>query len=163
MCGSTCFGRLSAHHQERTTALGTSDFTVEAWRLERCWSWPCETVAFCWLICLNCTMMAGFANVKFINAKQAGDTYLYKNIKRKLDKTIAATWFNKTCKDTNFINIKINGNNRQSNNTMKTAVLFRLNQEIKYLYIKKADHDQQRSNRHSPTVKPEALSAVLCS
>jgi hypothetical protein len=30
MCGSTCFGRLSAHHQERTTALGASGFTVGA-------------------------------------------------------------------------------------------------------------------------------------
>jgi len=40
MCGSTCFGRLSAHHQERTTALGVSGFTFGAWRLERCWSWP---------------------------------------------------------------------------------------------------------------------------
>jgi CRISPR/Cas system type I-B associated protein Csh2 (Cas7 group RAMP superfamily) len=33
MCGSTCLGRLSAHHQERTTALGASGFTVGAWRL----------------------------------------------------------------------------------------------------------------------------------
>jgi hypothetical protein len=39
MCGSTCFGRLSAHHQERTTALGASGFFVGAWWLERCWSW----------------------------------------------------------------------------------------------------------------------------
>jgi len=39
MCGSTCFGRLSAHHQERTTALGASGFVVGAWRLECCWSW----------------------------------------------------------------------------------------------------------------------------
>ena len=39
MCGSTCFGRLSAHHQERTTALGASGFTVGEWRLERCLSW----------------------------------------------------------------------------------------------------------------------------
>ena len=30
MCGSTYFGRLSAHHQERTTALGASGFTVGA-------------------------------------------------------------------------------------------------------------------------------------
>jgi hypothetical protein len=29
MCGSTCFGRLFAHHQEHTTALGASGFTVE--------------------------------------------------------------------------------------------------------------------------------------
>jgi hypothetical protein len=39
ICGSTCFGLLSAHHQERKTALGASDFTVGAWCLERCWSW----------------------------------------------------------------------------------------------------------------------------
>ena len=40
MCGSTCFGRLNAHHQEHTTALGASGFTVGEWWLERCWSWP---------------------------------------------------------------------------------------------------------------------------
>jgi hypothetical protein len=28
MCGSTCFGRLSTHHLERTTALEASGFTV---------------------------------------------------------------------------------------------------------------------------------------
>jgi hypothetical protein len=31
MCGSTWFGRLHAHHQELTTALTASDFTVGAW------------------------------------------------------------------------------------------------------------------------------------
>jgi len=39
MCGSTCFGRLPAHHQEHTTALGASGFTVGEWQLERCWLW----------------------------------------------------------------------------------------------------------------------------
>jgi len=39
MYGPTCFGRPSAHHQERITALGASGFTVGEWRLERCWSW----------------------------------------------------------------------------------------------------------------------------
>jgi len=39
MCGSTCFGRNSAHHQEPTTSLGASGFNVGAWQLERCWSW----------------------------------------------------------------------------------------------------------------------------
>jgi hypothetical protein len=29
MCGSSCFGRLSAHHQERTTALGASGLPLE--------------------------------------------------------------------------------------------------------------------------------------
>jgi len=33
MFGSACFARLSAYHQERTTALGASAFTVGAWRL----------------------------------------------------------------------------------------------------------------------------------
>jgi hypothetical protein len=83
-------------------------------------------------------MVHGIANVKFINAKQAGDIYSYKNIKRKLHKTTAATWFNKTRRDMNFINIKINGNNRQSNSTMKAAVRFRLKKEIKCLFIKKS-------------------------
>jgi len=32
MCGSTCFGRFLAHHQERITALVASGFTVRAWR-----------------------------------------------------------------------------------------------------------------------------------
>ena len=36
MYGSTYFGRPSAHHQERTTALGASGFAVGEWRLERC-------------------------------------------------------------------------------------------------------------------------------
>ena len=42
MCGSTCFGRLPAHHQEHTAALGASGFTAEVWRLERCWSWSAD-------------------------------------------------------------------------------------------------------------------------
>jgi len=29
MCGSTCFGRLHAHHQELTTSLTASGFTLE--------------------------------------------------------------------------------------------------------------------------------------
>jgi len=29
MCGSTCFGRLPAHHQELTTALTASGFALE--------------------------------------------------------------------------------------------------------------------------------------
>jgi hypothetical protein len=36
-------------------------------------------------------MMHGLTNLKFINTKQAGDTYSYKNMKQKLHKTIAAS------------------------------------------------------------------------
>jgi len=39
MSGSAFFGRPHAHHQEHTTALGASGFTVREQRLERCWSW----------------------------------------------------------------------------------------------------------------------------
>jgi hypothetical protein len=32
MCGSTCFGRFLTHHQELTTALAASGFTVGVWQ-----------------------------------------------------------------------------------------------------------------------------------
>jgi hypothetical protein len=47
MCGSTCFGRLFAHHQEHTTALGFSDFTVGEWWLECFWSWSARPYQQC--------------------------------------------------------------------------------------------------------------------
>jgi hypothetical protein len=34
MCGSTCFERFPAHHQEHTSALGDSGFTVGEKQLE---------------------------------------------------------------------------------------------------------------------------------
>jgi predicted phage tail protein len=85
-------------------------------------------------------MMHGTMNVKFKNAKQAKGMHTYKNIKRKLYRTIAAIWFNKTWSDKqlthNFINLRINGKNRQCTNTIRAAIHFRLNQEIQFLYIK---------------------------
>jgi len=44
------------------------------------------------------TIMHGTMNVKFIKAKQAKELYRYRNIKRKLYKTNAAIWYNKTCR-----------------------------------------------------------------
>jgi len=91
-------------------------------------------------------------NIKFINAKQATEIQAYKNTKRKLYKTNAAISFNKTCRDKqltpNYINIKINGNNRQCNNTIRTAVRYRLIQEIKFLYIKKQKLNEQLYKHH---------------
>ena len=40
-------------------------------------------------------MMHGQQNVKFCDAKQAAQTYKYKNIKTKLYKNNAAIWYNK--------------------------------------------------------------------
>jgi hypothetical protein len=76
---------------------------------------------------------------------------------------VAAIWFSKTCRDKELrpkcINIRINGNNRQCNNTMKAAVQFRLNWEIKFLYIKK----QKLNLLLSPSSgsKPESATAVV--
>jgi division protein CdvB (Snf7/Vps24/ESCRT-III family) len=38
------------------------------------------------------------ANIKFISAQQARSIYNFRNIKDKLQKTIAYIWFNKICK-----------------------------------------------------------------
>jgi hypothetical protein len=68
--------------------------------------------------------MCGAMNVKCVNAEQAGGIYKFRNIKQKLHKTIAAIWYNKTCREKNikpnYINIRINGNNKRPRNTEKT-------------------------------------------
>jgi hypothetical protein len=43
--------------------------------------------------------MHGHTIQKFVDAKQAKDTHLYKNSKEKLYKTTAAMWYNKVCTD----------------------------------------------------------------
>jgi predicted DNA-binding ArsR family transcriptional regulator len=43
--------------------------------------------------------MHGNLNVKFVNAKQAKETYQYRNTKEKLYKTNAAKWYNKMCRE----------------------------------------------------------------
>jgi hypothetical protein len=80
-------------------------------------------------------------NIKFIKARQAKEIYQYKNTKEKLHNTNAAIWYNKICKVQNltpkYISIKVNGRNKQSHNTLQTAIKTRINQELKYLYVKK--------------------------
>jgi len=44
MCGSTCFGHLSTHHHERTTALGASGFTAGEKRAEALLPVVCQTM-----------------------------------------------------------------------------------------------------------------------
>ena len=65
--------------------------------------------------------MHGPMNVKFANAKQAKETYQYRNIKEKLFKTNAAIWYNKICREKQlapkYISIKINGKNPQCQKT----------------------------------------------
>jgi hypothetical protein len=94
-------------------------------------------------------------NIKFIEAKQAREVFQYHNIKRKLYRTTAAIWYNKTCRDRQLtpkcISIRVNGNNKQSLKTLQNATRFRINQEIKFLYIKKQKLTQKELK--PPTLK----------
>jgi hypothetical protein len=62
-------------------------------------------------------------SLKFIDAKQAKEIYLFKNIQRKLPKTTTAIWFNKVCRNKNltpgYFKIQINRDNKQNKNTLK--------------------------------------------
>ena len=91
-------------------------------------------------------------NLKFVVARQAKDVCQYKSIKEKLHRTNAAIWHNKLCRQLqltpNYIAIKVNGHNRQSRNTLKTAIKYRINQELKYLYIKKQKLNEQLYHLH---------------
>ena len=70
--------------------------------------------------------MHGTTNIKFIDVKQASDTYRYKNTKRKLYKTNAAIWYNKVCRQKQliptYINISTNGTNKQCQRTHKARL-----------------------------------------
>ena len=85
--------------------------------------------------------MHGHTKIKIIDAKQALETRLYTNTKRKLLKTNAAIWFNKKCKEKQikpkYINIKSKNNSTQDKKTITMAIKYRINQELKYLYSKK--------------------------
>ena len=64
----------------------------------------------------------------------------------------AAIWYNKKCKingiTPNYINIKVNGNNKQSQRTKETAIRYRINQEIKFLHNKKRYINHQLYEAH---------------
>ena len=96
--------------------------------------------------------MHGPLNVKFIEAKQTNETHQYKNIKRKLFKANTGISYNKLCRQKqltpNYISIRINGKSQQYQKTVGAATLFRINQEIKFLYIKKQKLNKQLYNLH---------------
>jgi hypothetical protein len=75
--------------------------------------------------------------MKFINAQQAKTYNIYKNTKLKLLKTKAAIWHNKMCRtmnlQPNYIEIKCNGQTPRDKRTKQKAIIYRINQEIKYL------------------------------
>ena len=85
--------------------------------------------------------MHGLSNIKFVNAKQAYEAHQYKSTKRKLHNTIAAIWYNKTCREQQlkpkYVSIKNKSNNILDKRTEKMAIRYRINQELKLLYAKK--------------------------
>ena len=87
--------------------------------------------------------MHGPMNIKFIDTKQAKEIYQFKNIKRKLYRTNAAIWYNKICWQKQltpkYITIRINSKNQQCQKAVRAATQFHINQEIKFLYIKKTE------------------------
>ena len=96
--------------------------------------------------------MHGHTYVKFACVKQAKDAHAYKNTKRRLYRTSDAIWFNKTCNikqlTPTYMSIKINGNSRQDRNTLRIATTHRLNQEIKFLHVKKSKLNEQLYEAH---------------
>src|SRR5215475_9541 len=96
--------------------------------------------------------MYGTTNIKFIDAKQAKEIDQYKNTKRKLYRTNAAIWYNKTCRQKkltpSYINIRINGKNQQCQRTLRMAQHYRINQEIRFLYAKKLKLNKQLYTLH---------------
>ena len=94
--------------------------------------------------------MYGTMNIKFSNAKQAVEVLQYKNTKRKMYRTNAAIWYNKTCRQKKltpaYVNIHINGTNQQCQRTLRTAKQYRINQEIRFLYAKKIKLNEQHTN-----------------
>ena len=96
--------------------------------------------------------MHGTMKIKFINAKQAKNFFEYKNNKRKMNKINAAILYNKMCKlkgiTPSYINIKINGNNKQTQRSKETAIRHRLNQEIRFLHNKKRHINLQLYKAH---------------
>jgi uncharacterized protein YpiB (UPF0302 family) len=74
-----------------------------------------------------------------------------------LYRTNAAIWFNKTCRlkglTPTYINIQINGKNKQCQRTLKAAKRYRITQEIKFLYTKKLRLNEKLYNLHHECAK----------
>jgi hypothetical protein len=78
--------------------------------------------------------------------------YISTKTQKENYRTIAAIWYNKTCTERQitpkYISIRVNGNNKQSLKTVQNAIRFRINQEIKFLCIKKQKLNEQLYNAH---------------
>lgn len=89
---------------------------------------------------------------KSANVQQAQVTNNFNNIKEKLLKTNAAIWVNKICKNhqlaPKYIKIEVNGNNKQSYDTINLAIKYRLSQELTFLYMQKQKVNEKLYRTH---------------
>jgi len=90
--------------------------------------------------------------MKIIEAQRAKLCDIYKNTRLKLLKTNAALWFNKMCRikqlRPSYIHFKRNDKTPCDRKTMSSAVRYRINQEIKFLYCKKQNLNIQLYQAH---------------
>ena len=79
--------------------------------------------------------------MKTISASLAKPINIFKNTRLKLLKTNVAIWYNKMCKakwlQPGYINIRSAGKTSRDNKTIQQATVYRINQEIRFLYKKK--------------------------
>jgi hypothetical protein len=79
------------------------------------------------------------------------------NTKRKLLRTNAHIWFNQTCQNRNIIpryaNITQRGTSNATKLTQRQAIKLRIKNEIKYLYIKKQNINNQLYKLHLKNVQ----------
>jgi len=77
---------------------------------------------------------------------------IYKNTKLKLLKTNAVIWFSKMCKikqlKPNYIHFRTNSKTIQDRRTTTHAIIYRINQELKFLYCKKQTLNTQLYRLH---------------
>jgi hypothetical protein len=90
--------------------------------------------------------------IKFIEASQAKLVNQYINTKRKLLRTNAYIWFSRTCQSKSTIpkyaNLKLKGTSNAVKLTQKQLTKLRVNNELKYLYIKKQNISNQLYKLH---------------
>jgi hypothetical protein len=90
--------------------------------------------------------------IKFIEASRAKLVNQYINTKRKLLSTKAHVWFNRTCQSKSIIPkyayLKLKGTSNAVNLTKIQLTKLRVNNELKYLYIKKQNINKQSYKLH---------------
>jgi protein-arginine kinase len=73
-------------------------------------------------------------NTKYVNAQQAKIIHSSTNTKRKLSKKNASVWSSKIYRShqltPKYMNVKVNGNSKQSQNIKTAAIKYRLNEEL---------------------------------